>query len=348
MTLLIHNKNLYNQYLVCPLQTIYFNFRTRISLSIEAHINHGRKGVKAMKKFLKILLGVMLLIGVILIIDKLSKPNIKSLEKSQDVDKLIQALYHKRISVRNDAEDALIRIGSPAVESLLLNLNEKDADIGRIAKILGDINDERAIEPLTLLLNDNDEYKARAAANALANFGEAGVIPLIEAAKKHPENDYFYVALVRAGKPAVAPICNLLKHENEAVKEKAIWVLEEIHDPSSEEALIEALEDETLVFKASNLIVSFHNEDATVLLPYLKKKSTVGVYKTIILYGDPVTIKPLTQALESYGDEHMAEYYFNCGNAELESSAQAWAKENGYTVFSYSTSIKKGGKWGSK
>ncbi len=348
MTFLIPNKVLYNQNLVCLLQTIFSNFRTRKSLSIESQINHSRKGVKAMKKFLKILLGVMLLIGVILIIDMLLKPNIKSLEKSQDVDKLIQALYHKRISVRNDAEDALIRIGSPAVESLLLNLNEKDADVGRIAKILGDIKDERAIEPLTLLLNDNDENKARAAANALANFGEAGVIPLIEAAKKHPENDYLYVALVRVGKPAVDTVSDLLKHENETVKEKAIWVLEEIHDPSSEEALIEALEDAALVFKASNLIVSFHNEDATVLLPYLKKKSSVGVYKTIILYGDPTTIKPLIQALESYGDEQMAEYYFNCGNEELESSAKAWAKENGYSVFSFSTSLNNGGKWGSK
>lgn len=290
----------------------------------------------------------MLLIGVILIIDKLSKPNIKSLEKSQDVDKLIQALYHKRISVRNDAEDALIRIGSPAVESLLLNLNEEDADIRRIARILRDIKDDRAIEPLTELLNDNDEYKASVAANTLTFFGEAGDNILIEAVKNHPEKIYLYTALIQVGKPAVETVGDLLKHENEAVKEKAIWVLEEIHDPSSEEALIEALEDETLVFKASNLIVSFHNEDVTVLLPYLKKKSTVGVYKAIILYGDPVTIKPLTQALESYGDEHMAEYYFNCGNAELESSARAWAKENGYTVFSYSTSIKKGGKWGSK
>lgn len=52
-------------------------------------------------------------------------------------------------SVGEEARLALIKIGKPAVESLIAALNHKNQYVRRgVAKVLGDIKDNRAIEPL--------------------------------------------------------------------------------------------------------------------------------------------------------------------------------------------------------
>jgi len=301
-----------------------------------------------MQKFLKIVLIAVVVIGLFSLIEKLTRPNIDRLEKSQDITGLINAMYHRNIDVRNAAKEALIQIGAPSVDPLILHLEDEDACISCIVNILGEIGDARAIKPIAKILYDKKINNRSSAAQALTNFGEAGVEPLVEAVKVTKQMGYLNQALVAIGKPSVAPVSKLLEHQENFVKDSAIWILQEINDPSSEKAIISALEDEYLVFRASKMIVSFHDENITVLLPYLKKKSTVGVYKALIFYGEPATITPLIQAIETYGDEKMAEYYLNCGNEELELAATSWAKENGYTILKYTTPLGEGAKWGGK
>ncbi|MBV6394406.1 MAG: hypothetical protein KPEEDBHJ_03661 [Anaerolineales bacterium] len=299
-----------------------------------------------MQKFIKIALFLIVILVLLSVIERITRPNVEYLEKSQDITGLINAMYHRNLGVRNDAKEALIRIGTPAVNPLILHLEDENACISCVVKILGEIGDNRAIEPISKILYDEDITNRSFAAKALTNFGEAGVAPLIEAVKVTKQMGYLNEALVTIGEPSVEPVSKLLKHQENFVKDSAIWILQEINDPSSEKAVVAALEDEYLVFRASKMIVSFHNEDTMVLLPYLKKKSTVGVYKALIFYGEPATIAPLLQAIADYGDEEMAEYYLNCGNEELESAATAWAKENGYTILKYTTPLGEGAKWG--
>lgn len=185
----------------------------------------------------------------------------------------------------------------------------------------------------------------------MLNFGDAGFTILMESLQNSSDSTRksAATAIIKIGKPAVAPVSALLKHENEEVKETALWILEEIHDPSCEDVLVEALKDEALDYDAAHLLVSLHGEDATILLPYLKKQETVSVYLPLIQYGEESTIKALLEALEKFGDEKMAEYFLNSGNPELEEAAQLWARKNGYFVTTFSDPIGAGSSsWGSK
>ena len=48
--------------------------------------------------------------------DSIGKPDVQKLENRQDISGLIKALKYKDHKVRDAAEQALIKIGSPAVE----------------------------------------------------------------------------------------------------------------------------------------------------------------------------------------------------------------------------------------
>jgi HEAT repeat protein len=190
------------------------------------------------------------------------------------VDALITALAHAtepRVSLV--AAEALVQIGRPAVESLIVALrdshyeNRPDA-----ARVLGQIGDARALEALTAALQDGDYIVRRAAAEALdgmgwrprkdetsarywvakqewkrcAAIGGPAVGPLI--AELRPDNvtERLVVeeALVRIGAPAVEPLISALKDSKSwQVRRDAVEALGEIGDPRAVEPLIAALTD---------------------------------------------------------------------------------------------------------
>ena len=90
-------------------------------------------------------------------------PNVQKMLEKQDVRGLIKALTDADPKLSAEASDALVKIGSPAVEPLLIALNsaldhlnyalrrQDDSDIERaleIIRVLGCIGDNRAVEPL--------------------------------------------------------------------------------------------------------------------------------------------------------------------------------------------------------
>jgi HEAT repeat protein len=100
------------------------------------------------------------------------------------VEHLIQDLDDMDANVRTVAEEGLVEIGEPAVESLIQILsNENEATIARMgaARTLGRIGDERAVEPLIQLLNEHHYWELQnASAVALGNIGDAKAVePLI-------------------------------------------------------------------------------------------------------------------------------------------------------------------------
>lgn len=103
------------------------------------------------------------------------KPNVKQMEKKNDVKGLIEALgYEKDVQVRREAAYTLGKIGNTsAVEHLIKALSDPDNYVRRqAADALGNIEDARAIEPLTKALNDSNRYVCQGAADALKKIND--------------------------------------------------------------------------------------------------------------------------------------------------------------------------------
>jgi HEAT repeat protein len=88
------------------------------------------------------------------------------------VPNLLQALYDPEKGVRNLAMQALVDLGTPAVDPLLSLLSDHHWVIRyRAAEALGLIGDPRAIRPLVHLLSDEKDHVRYMAAKGLGRIG---------------------------------------------------------------------------------------------------------------------------------------------------------------------------------
>ena len=133
------------------------------------------------------------------ILGGLFKPKVEKMEKNRDVGGLIEALKHKDVGVRRRAAGALGRFGDPrAVDPLIGILTDSDVVLGGeslylqgdVARALGEIGDERALEAL--------ESAAQRSYGGILS----GVSSLEEAAREAAESkrriDYFKEAAKEA------------------------------------------------------------------------------------------------------------------------------------------------------
>ena len=128
------------------------------------------------------------------------------------IEPLVRCLRDGDWQVREAAVEAVAMIGSPAVDLLLRYVRDYDAR-KPVIKALGKINDERVLNPLISLLQ-NDEFK-----------------------------DDATWALAELGKPAVGQLLECLKSSDEVIRKQAILALGEIKDSTSVDLLIERLQD---------------------------------------------------------------------------------------------------------
>ncbi len=130
--------------------------------------------------------------------------------KADEVSTLIQKLKGKDPFARRDAAEALVKIGTPAVEPLIAALKDKDPRIRVGAAVaLGKIGDARAVEPLIAALKDEYRYVQEEATEALGEIGA----------------------------PAVELLIVALKDGNSGVREGAAKALGKIKDPRAVEAV---------------------------------------------------------------------------------------------------------------
>ncbi len=152
-------------------------------------------------------------------------------------------------------------------------LNESDWVVRREAVItLGEMGDERCIEPLVKCLRDGDWQVREAAIEALAMIGSPAVDLLLRYVRDYDarkpaikvlgkindervldplisylHNDEFKDdatwALAELGKPAISRLLECLENEDEVVRKQAVLALGEIKDNSVVDALIEKLKD---------------------------------------------------------------------------------------------------------
>jgi HEAT repeat protein len=90
-------------------------------------------------------------------------------------ERVLDPLVHQLRSdeFAEDATDALVDIGSPAVEKLVSVLGDKDENTRKQAVIaLGRIQDPAALDPLIEKLKDKDWFTRLTAAAALEKIGD--------------------------------------------------------------------------------------------------------------------------------------------------------------------------------
>lgn len=127
-------------------------------------------------------------------------PNVEKMKARGDVQGLIKALgykakaadYKAESEIRHAAARALVEIGAPAVELLLVALRNEDMGVRhRAAYALGDIGDPRAVHPLTAALKDAYGDVRRAAATALGKIGDSRAVePLLAMFNNDSEDPY--------------------------------------------------------------------------------------------------------------------------------------------------------------
>jgi HEAT repeat protein len=192
------------------------------------------------------------------------------------VDPLANALCNDEYSgVRWKAAEALSKIGAPAVEALIGALRNAEDDVRWKAAIaLGEIRDKRAVDPLILLLCDDDRFVKSHAALALGAIGEPAVNPLIRCLREGDGNLRWGAAialgkirdpraiepLIRAladkyenvraeaasslasiGKPALDPLVRFLKFSDGPLRLEVVNALGELHDTAAIHPLMQML-----------------------------------------------------------------------------------------------------------
>ncbi|MBC7248316.1 MAG: HEAT repeat domain-containing protein [Actinobacteria bacterium] len=166
------------------------------------------------------------------------------------VEPLIEALEDPDEEVRREVVEALVRIGSAAMQPLVAALKEGSVTLRmRAAEVISRFYQSREMEPLVnaflvSLLKEGDVWARARTATILGEIGEPWAVgPLIEALYFFNVREAARKALVRIGEPAVAPLIAALRHHHIAVRKAAADVLREIGDERAVNPLLSALKD---------------------------------------------------------------------------------------------------------
>lgn len=114
------------------------------------------------------------------------KLNLQKSIENKDVQGLMQALQHGDSDMQSKASAALIKIGEPAVEPLILALKDINPKVRWFAVCdLGSIGDARAVEPLSNAITTDPDRDVRwHAVDALGEIGDVRAIgPLRQSLK---------------------------------------------------------------------------------------------------------------------------------------------------------------------
>jgi HEAT repeat protein len=158
---------------------------------------------------------------------------------SSDDDIVLEA--RRRLAALGDrATEPLIRILQGAATEapyFLGDSGRRQAQLVRwkAALELGRLKPPRALEPLIDALKDKERYVRHGALDALGNIADARAVrPIAEALTREPPdrvNDPYRPwcdALVRLGEPSVDALCELLSHDNPAIRRNAALSLDTI------------------------------------------------------------------------------------------------------------------------
>lgn len=155
------------------------------------------------------------------------------------MDPLKELLEDSNPALAKEARDALLKILSTALKESRLDLRLK------AAKMLQDVPDPAAVEPLIGALRDKDGNVRQRAATALGNIGQAAGSSLV-GLLQDPDPEMRRVAVEQLGRirrpEALEPLLAALRDPDPNVQWWAAWALGEL-GPTAEEALKKLLRD---------------------------------------------------------------------------------------------------------
>jgi HEAT repeat protein len=189
-----------------------------------------------------------------------------------EIAKYIQALKHTNLSVRRDAENALVRIGVPAIPALIDALEEEEWHVRHSAVVvLGNIGHDSVILPLIGALEDDDMDVRRFAGYALHQIGSS-TLPALTKALRDKSNPKVRQRVAKVlGSFKDAPVGSALsetlrnKNEMDTVRSESAESLSRIDDVSTVSALIEVLKDNSLAVRTSAVVALNRMGDSDTL-----------------------------------------------------------------------------------
>jgi HEAT repeat protein len=216
-----------------------------------------RKGEKGMKRRITKAKFAASILGCLLILGCAAKPttmkNAKKYVAKQNVEKLISLLYqYQTPEVREYAIESLAKIKDKrAVKPLSSALVYRAYPIDtrkKVAWVLGEFGDARAVEALITVLKEERDILGGDAAWALGKIKDARAVePLVAVLKDSTSIGWSAAwALGEIGDArAVEPLIATLEDDKEIVRGDAARALGEIGDTRAVEPLIAALRDES-------------------------------------------------------------------------------------------------------
>jgi HEAT repeat protein len=202
---------------------------------------------------------------------------------------LIDALNDKNAKVRESVtyalrkidDDAIAEISETAVERLIAALKDPVSDIRKVmVRALGQMGDDRALEPLVEALQDESNEVRQSAALALEKLNWNP--------DKSGTGAHFWIAkqqwdkCVEIGSPAVEPLISMLRHPHENVRHSVVNALVQIGKDRTLDALY-------LASKNKNEIIRRN-----------------AVY-TLVKMGEDRIVRDLIELLKSHSQEVRAE-----------------------------------------
>jgi HEAT repeat protein len=147
--------------------------------------------------------------------------------------------------------DRMAGIGEPAVDLLIPLLRKGPAEETlKAVETLGQVGDDRAVEPLAALLSNRRPEIAAAAARSLGDIGSnLAVEPLLQNAVESESSQVkaeAEKALIKIGASAVKPLLEQINSSNPQERKTAVRILGEIGDERAFQPLISALDDNSL------------------------------------------------------------------------------------------------------
>ena len=218
------------------------------------------------------------------------------------IEVLLKCLIDESHNVRQNAVDALIKVGPAVIEPMLLFLNNapmhvksevekviESLDSRKItimvnllesenrnlkmlsAEFLGKTKSNFAIEPLIKVLKDKLWLVRKSAAKGLVNIGESCIPNLVKNLETDDENTKYWIATVlgKIGEPALPELIRILRESSKDLRMYAVMALGEFRDEKAIFPLINALADEAWPVRnsAANALKNF---GSMALVPILK------------------------------------------------------------------------------
>ena len=279
------------------------------------------------------------------------------------VKPLISLLCDIDPTVRREAAQSLGNLAdTSSVEPLINTLKDSVADVrATSAWALGRIEDRRAVAPLISLLpfRKNIDYFGEvrnAAVVALGVIGDSvAVEPLISVLKK---GDYISSrsaakALARIGcHRAVEALSDALTESSSNTRIFVAEALDSLKDRLSQKDLLFYYIAQQEPRRSGEPVFYYkYVEDNWItikplLLSLLRDRSKVQyAVSALMLIGKEEVIPEMINAMNEQEDTLVALTYLNCGQPSLQSAAQKWCKQHGYSLFTTTKFVDNLGTW---